>query len=370
MSVGLTAERRELARSVRSFVSRHVPMKTVRRLMDETRDYDSEVWRQLTDELALSGTAVPEIYGGAGCGYAELAVVFEELGRGLVPSPLFSTVALALPALLASEDEGALKEYVPTLADGSKMATLAWVEDDGDWAGGTRTTARRAPDGWRLEGKKSYVSDALSADLILVSGQAPEGLSLFAVSSDAPGLDRTPVPTFDQTQRLGRIELNNTRACLIGEQGAGSRVLSAALDRAAVLLAAEMVGAAEACLDMSVEYAKLRQAFGRPIGSFQAIKHKCAEILVGLEGARSAAHYAAWAADDNPGELPVVACIAKASASEALFRAAGENVQIHGGIGTTWEHDAHLYLKRAKASYIFLGDPNYHRQRLADRIGL
>lgn len=370
MSVGLTAERRELARSVRGFISRHVPMKAVRRLMEEPRGFDPEIWQQLAEQLALPGIAVPEIYGGAGYGYAELAVVFEELGRGLVPSPFFSTVALALPALLASEDEGALKEYAPQLAGGSKIATLAWVEDDGGWAGGARTAARQAQGGWRLDGHKSYVLDAPAADVILVSAQAPNGLSLFAVAADAPGLNRKPLPTFDQTRRLGRIELHDTPARLVGQDGAGCRILSGALDRAAVLLAAEMVGAAEACLDMSIEYAKLRVQFGRPIGSFQAVKHKCAEVLVDLEGARAAAHYAAWAADDNPAELPVAACIAKATAAEAFFRAAGENVQIHGGIGATWEHDAHLYLKRAKTSYILLGDPSYHRQRLADRISL
>ncbi|MCK1592091.1 acyl-CoA dehydrogenase family protein [Bradyrhizobium sp. 169] len=370
MSVGFTAERRELARSVRGFVSRHVPMTAVRRLMEEPRGFDPEVWRQMAEQLSLPGIAVPEIYGGAGCGYAELTVVFEELGRGLVPSPFFSTVALALPALLASEDKDALREYAPQLARGSKIATLAWVEDDGGWAGGSRTGARKTNNGWRLDGHKSYVLDALSADVILVTAETPNGRSLFAVAADALGLDRRRSPGFDQTRQLGRIELLDAPARLVGKEGAGGQILSAALDRAAVLLAAEMVGAADACLDMSVGYAKVREQFGRPIGSFQAIKHKCAEVLVELEGARAAAYYAAWAADNNPNELPTVACIAKATAAEAFFRAAAENVQIHGGIGATWEHAAHLFLKRAKTSYILLGDPSYHRLRLADRIGL
>jgi alkylation response protein AidB-like acyl-CoA dehydrogenase len=370
MSVGLTAERRELARSVRSFVSRNVPMSAVRRLMEQSGRFDPEVWRQMAEQLALPGIAVPEAYGGAGCGYADLAIVFEELGRSLVPSPFFGTVALALPALLASNDEGALSEYAPQLADGSKIATLAWVEDDGGWAGGTRTKARQAEGAWRLDGHKTYVLDVAAADWILVTAETPSGLSLFAVAADASGLTRIPLPTFDQTRALGRIELHDTPARLVGNAGTGAQTLSAALDRAAVLLAAEMVGGAEACLDMSVEYAKIREQFGRPIGSFQAIKHKCAEVLVELEGVRAAAYYAAWAADNNPDELPLVASIAKANAAEAFFRAAAENVQIHGGIGATWEHDAHLYLKRAKTSYIMLGDPSYHRLRLADRIGL
>ena len=370
MSVGMTAERRELAQNVRGFVNRNVPMSAVRRLMEEPEGFDRDVWRQLADQLALQGIAVPEIYGGAGYGYAELAVVFEELGRSLVPSPFFGTVALALPALLASDDEGALKELAPDLAGGSRIATLAWVEDDGDWAGGTRTAARQTDGGWRLDGHKSYVIDAPAADVILVTAEAPNGPSIFAVAGDAGGLERHAVPTFDQTRRLGRIELHDTPGRLIGEDGAGSQILAAALDRAAVLLAAEMVGGAQACLDMSVAYAKNREQFGRPIGSFQAIKHKCAEVLVELEGARAAAHYAAWAADESTAEVPLVACVAKAVASEAFFRAAGDNVQIHGGIGATWEHDAHLYLKRAKTSWILLGDPTFQRLRLADRLDL
>jgi alkylation response protein AidB-like acyl-CoA dehydrogenase len=225
-------------------------------------------------------------------------------------------------------------------------------------------------DAWSLNGHKSYVVDATLADLIVVIAQTNEGPAMFAVDSSSSGLHRKALPTFDPTRRMGRIEFLGTPARLIGRAGGGAGILSAALDRAAILLAAEMVGGAEACLDMSVDYAKQRHAFGRPIGSFQAIKHKCADVLTDIEGARSAAHYAAWAVDSNPAEVPEAACVAKAAASEAFFRAAGENVQIHGAIGTTWEHDAHLYLKRAKTSVILLGDANYYRRQLADRIGL
>ena len=370
MSVGLTAERRELASSVRGFVNRNASMAAVRGLLEGGEGFDRDTWRQMASQLALPGIAVPEIYGGAGYGYAEQAVVFEELGRGLVPSPLFATVALALPALLASEDQGLLKEVVPALAGGELIGTLAWVEDDGDWNGGTRTAARPDGGGWRIDGHKSYVIEGSAADVVLVTAEAPNGPSLFAVAADAEGLERKALPTFDLTRRLARIELHDTPARLVGEDGAGAQILSAALDRAAVLLATEMVGGAQACLDMSVEYAKVREQCGRPIGSFQAIKHKCAEILVDLEGARAAAHDAAWAADENPAELPLVACVAKAVASDAFFHAAAENVQIHGGIGATWEHDAHLYLKRAKTSSILLGDPGFQRLRLADRLDL
>ncbi|HXA42743.1 MAG TPA: acyl-CoA dehydrogenase family protein [Candidatus Solibacter sp.] len=370
MSVGMTAEREELARSVGGFLAERTPMAEVRRLMADPTGHDPAVWRQMGKEFALQGIAVPEEYGGAGYGYAELAVVFEQMGKTLLPSPFFATVALALPALLASGDEAAIREYAPGLAAGESVGTLAWVEDDGAWRGGTATSATNSGATWTIEGHKAYVVDGSAADLILVIAETPEGRSLFAVSGDATGLDRQATPSFDQTRRLARIELHGTPARPVGEAGRGDEILAAALDRAAVLLAAEMVGGAQACLDMSVGYAKQREQFGRLIGSFQAIKHRCAEILVELEGARAAAYYGAWAADASPAELPMVASIAKATASEAFFRAAGENVQMHGGIGVTWEYDAHLYLKRAKTSSILLGDPSFHRQRLADLLEL
>jgi alkylation response protein AidB-like acyl-CoA dehydrogenase len=296
--------------------------------------------------------------------------VFEELGRVLVPSPMFATAALALPALLASGDDGALADVVPGLASGETTGTLAWVEEDGDWAGGTGTTASGSGEDWSLTGAKSYVIDGATADVIVVLAGTRDGPSLFVVRSDADGVTTTNVPTFDQTRHIARLELNGASGRLAGQAGAAPEILSESLDKAAVLLAAEMVGGAQACLDMSVEYGKQREQFGRLIGSFQAIKHKCAEILVDVEGARSAAYYAGWAASENPEELPLVACVAKATCSDAFFHAAGENVQIHGGIGCTWEHDAHLYLKRAKTSGILLGDARAHRRRLADRLGL
>jgi alkylation response protein AidB-like acyl-CoA dehydrogenase len=283
---------------------------------------------------------------------------------------MFATAALALPALLASGDDGALADVVPGLASGETTGTLAWVEEDGDWAGGTGTTASGSGEDWSLTGAKSYVIDGATADVIVVLAGTRDGPSLFVVRSDADGVTTTNVPTFDQTRHIARLELNGASGRLAGQAGAAPEILSESLDKAAVLLAAEMVGGAQACLDMSVEYGKQREQFGRLIGSFQAIKHKCAEILVDVEGARSAAYYAGWAASENPEELPLVACVAKATCSDAFFHAAGENVQIHGGIGCTWEHDAHLYLKRAKTSGILLGDARAHRRRLADRLGL
>lgn len=370
MSVGLTAEREELARSVRDFLTERAPMREVRRLMGDPVGFDRDTWQQMGSQLALQGIALSEEYGGAGYGYAELGVVLEQMGRSLTPSPFFACVALAVPALQAADDKDALRSFGPRLAAGELIATLAWVEDDGAWSGGTRCVATPSGDGWKLDGHKSYVIDGTNADLILVVAQGPTGPSLFAVEAGASGLERTALPTFDQTRRLARLTFKATPARLVGEAGRGEEILRSALDRACVLLAVEMVGGAQACLDLAVQYAKQREQFGRPIGSFQAIKHKCAEILVELEGARSAAYYGCWAADASPEELPIVASIAKAVGSEAFFRAAADNLQIHGGIGVTWEHDAHLYLKRATASSELLGDPSSHRQRIADLLDL
>ena len=221
-----------------------------------------------------------------------------------------------------------------------------------------------------LNGHKSFVLDGHLADLILVVGRTSKGISLFGVKGDADGLTKTPLATMDQTRKQARLELVNTPAWLIGADGGAEAGLRKTLDLAAVALAAEQVGGAQHCLDSSVEYAKTRIQFGRPIGSFQAIKHKCADMLLEVESAKSAAYYAAWAAAEDSDELPVVASLAKSYCSEAYFHAAAENIQIHGGIGFTWEHDAHLYFKRAKSSELLFGDPAYHRELLAQRIGI
>ncbi|HUD16153.1 MAG TPA: acyl-CoA dehydrogenase, partial [Acidimicrobiales bacterium] len=221
-----------------------------------------------------------------------------------------------------------------------------------------------------LSGQKLYVLDGHAADLVLVAARTPAGVSVFAVERGAPGFTATSLTTMDQTRKQTRIEFSGTPARLVGEDGGAGPALSRTLDLAAVALAAEQVGGAQRCLDMAVDYAKTRIQFGRPIGSFQAIKHKCADMLLEVESAKSAAYYAGWAAAEDSDELPVVASLAKSYCSEAYFHAAAENIQIHGGIGFTWEHDAHLYFKRAKSSELLLGDPSYHRELLAQRIGI
>src|SRR5579883_1084888 len=371
LNFALSEEQEELRRSVRRFLEDKSPISEVRRLMETTDGYDPAVWAQMGSELGLQGLAIPERYGGSGFSFVELVVVFEEMGRALLCAPYFSTVGLAASCLLSCEDEGAKADLLPGLASGSTVATLALTEDAGRWdEQGIGLAATPSGGGWALDGHKTYVVDGHVADLVLVAARAPRGVSLFAVDKQAPGLTRTPLATLDQTRKQARLEFSGTPARLVGDEGGAWEVLSRTLDLAAVALAAEQVGGAQRCLDMSVEYAKVRIQFGRPIGSFQAIKHKCADMLLEVESAKSAAYYAGWAAAEGSDELPAVASLAKSYCSEAYFPAAAENIQIHGGIGFTWEHDAHLYFKRAKSSELMLGDPAYHRELLAQRIGL
>jgi alkylation response protein AidB-like acyl-CoA dehydrogenase len=380
MNLGVSPEQRELRESVRRFLAERAPLPRVRELMDAADAADADVWRQAAGQLGLQGLAIPEEYGGAGFSFAEQAIVLEELGGALYTGPYLASAVLAATALVAGEDEGARRDLLPGIASGERVATLAFTEDDGSWdPASIRLTAAKDGDGWRLDGHKSFVLDGNGADLILVvaatdvdsTGPAgPPELSLFAVNAGAAGLSRRVLPTLDQTRRLARCEFSEVAARLIGSPGAGGAVLGQTLDVAAVALAAEQLGGAQRALDMAVGYAKIRQQFGRAIGSFQAIKHRCADLLLEVESLRSAVGYAAAAVAEGSAEVPVLAPLVKAYASEVYSRVAAENIQIHGGIGFTWEHDAHLYLKRAKASELFLGDGSYHRERLATRIGL
>jgi alkylation response protein AidB-like acyl-CoA dehydrogenase len=292
------------------------------------------------------------------------------MGAALLCAPFFSTVALAANALLTSGDDDAKKAYLPGLASGETIGTLAITEDNGKWDFSGIELVATEKDGWVLNGHKMFVLDGHVANLIIVAARTQQGVTLFAVDADAAGLTRTPLPTMDQTRKQARLEFSDTPATLIGSEGGAEPGLSKTLDLAAVALAAEQVGGAQRVLDSSVEYAKTRIQFGRPIGSFQAIKHKCADMLLEVESAKSAAYYAGWAAAEDSDELPVVASLAKSYCSEAYFHSAAENIQIHGGIGFTWEHPAHLYFKRAKSSELLLGDPSYHRELLAQRIGI
>jgi alkylation response protein AidB-like acyl-CoA dehydrogenase len=369
-------EQEELRQTVRRFLEGKSPSAEVRRLMESSEGYDPAVWKQMGQELGLQGLHIPEEYGGQGFTFVELGIVLEEMGRVLLCAPYFASVVLAADAILNVGTDAQKAALLPGIASGETIATLAFTEPNGKWdSAGITMEARADGDSYVLDGEKMFVLDGHTADLIVVVARlagttGTDGIAFFTVDGDASGLTRTPLATMDQTRKQARLEFAGVKATPLGEPGAGWPALSKTLDQAAVGLANEMIGGAQFVLDMSVEYAKVRVQFGRPIGSFQAIKHKCADMLLEVESGKSAAYYAAWAAAEDNEELPVVAALAKAYISDAYFHCAAENIQIHGGIGFTWEHDAHLYFKRAKSSEIFLGDATYHRELLAQRIGI
>jgi alkylation response protein AidB-like acyl-CoA dehydrogenase len=367
----LSEEQEELRRSVRSFLEQKSPETEVRRLMETQEGYDPAVWSQMATQLGLQGLAVPEDLGGSGYSFRELAIVLEEMGRALLPAPFVSTAVLATGALLRTSDDAAKKDLLPRIASGESIATLAVTEDAGGWdADAIACVATRDGDAYTLSGTKSFVLDGLTADLVLVAARTDAGVGLFAVTGDAAGMTRTPLFTMDQTRKLARIELAWTPARLVGGDGDGWTAVEHALRLGAIALAAEQVGGAQRCLEISVDYAKNRIQFGRPIGSFQAVKHKCADMLLHVELAKSAASYAAWCAAIDDPDLPVAAAMAKSYCSEAFFDVAAETIQVHGGIGFTWEHPAHLYFKRAKSSELYLGDPRHHRRLLTKHLGI
>jgi alkylation response protein AidB-like acyl-CoA dehydrogenase len=363
MTFAFSDEQQELRRGLRRFLEDKSPSRQVRRLMETEEGYDRAVWSQMAEQLGLQGLTIPEEHGGAGGGPVEQLIVLEEMGRVLLCAPYFATAVLGVHAVQASGDAAAQRDLLPGIAAGTTIATLAVPEDDGSWSTDRlQTRARRSGAAYVLDGRKSFVLDGTIADLVLVVAQADEGPTLFAVDGRAPQLSRRSLQTIDMTRKQAALVLDGVPARLVGTAGAAAGVVEKTLQLAAVALAAEQVGGAQRCLDMSVDYAKLRVQFGRPIGSFQAIKHKCADMLLEVESAKSAAYYAAWAAAEGSNELPLVASLAKAYCSEAYFHVAAENIQVHGGIGFTWEHDAHLYYRRAKSSEVMLGSPAHHRE--------
>jgi alkylation response protein AidB-like acyl-CoA dehydrogenase len=376
MNFAFSDEQEQLRDAVRKFMEAKSPSAEVRRLMETTEGYDPAVWAQMANELGLQSLHIPEEYGGQGFTFIELGIVLEEMGRVLLCAPYFSTVCLAANAIMNAATDAQKAELLPGIASGETIAALAFTEPNGKWdASGITMEATGSGDSYTLSGTKMFVIDGHTADKIVVvarqAGTSGEnGIGFFVVDGDAAGLTRTPLATMDMTRKQARLDFDGVAATPLGEVGTGWPALSKTLDQAAVAIANESIGGAQKCLEMSVEYAKVRVQFGRPIGSFQAIKHKCADMLLEVESGKSAAYYAAWAAAEDNEELPVVASLAKAYVSDAYFHAAAENIQIHGGIGFTWEHDAHLYFKRAKSSEILLGDATYHRELLAQRIGI
>ena len=374
MDFAFSPEQEQLREVVRKFLGQKSPESEVRRLMETPAGYDRAVWKQLAQELDLLGIIIPESYGGSGFGYLELSVILEEMGRALLCAPYFSTVVLAAGALLASGDATACETFLPQIASGDLIATFAIpagmpVDRPG-------VAAARQDDGYVLDGFADHVIDGHIADLVVVPATVAgsSSVSLFAVSAvqSLPEqlLRRTPRPSMDATRKIARLEFNHAPARLIGELGSGREAIDSVLARAAVALASEQVGICQWGLAASVGYAKTRVQFARPIGSFQAVKHKIADMLVALESAKAVAYYGAWAAETGAADLNVTASLAKAECSEAALDVAAETIQVHGGIGFTWEHPAHLYFKRAKSSELFLGTPAYHRELICRALGV
>jgi alkylation response protein AidB-like acyl-CoA dehydrogenase len=370
MNFAFSEEQEELRRYARQWLAERSPSATVRALMESEEGFDRGHWKEMA-EMGWLGMAVPEELGGAGFGFLELVVLLEEQGAALLPSPFFATTVLAANALLLAGSDDQKRAWLPRIASGEVIATVAWTEPSGRWdETGVAASAQANGERWVLDGTKSFVLDGHTADLVVVAARTDAGVSLFCVDGAAEGVARRRLETMDMTRKQAEITLDGVSGELLGEDGAGWATIERLGETAAVALAAEQVGGAQRCLDMAVEYAKVRHQFGRPIGSFQAIKHKCADMLVQVESAKAAAYYAGWAVGEGNDEVPMVAPLAKAYCSEAFFHCAAENIQIHGGIGFTWEHDAHLYFKRAKSSELMFGSPSHHRRLLAERLGL
>jgi len=378
MDFGFNEEQEMLRKSARDFLARETPMTYVRRMMEDEVGYSEEVWRKMA-ELGWMGLILPEKYGGAGLDMVDLVVVLEEMGRVVMPGPFFATVLLGALTVLEAGSEAQKDRYLKAIAAGELKATLATLEPNGRWdAGGIEATAVADSSGFMLSGTKLFVPDAHVADLLVVGartekGSGEEGISLFVLDVPKAGVTITPLKTMDQTRKLCEVALDKVRVgpdALIGPRGGGWSILKRVNDRAKTALCAEMCGGAERVLEMSVEYAKVRVQFDRPIGSFQAIQHKCANMLLLVESAKSATYYAAWAVANDVPEAPLAAAMAKSYTSDAYRVVAGEGIQIHGGIGFTWEHDMHLYFKRAKGSEFTFGDATYNRELVAELIDL
>ena len=370
-------ERQELRTTVRSFLARYSPEAEVRRQLDSADGFDRGLWARMAGELGLQGLAVPEEYGGSGFGLSELQVVQEEAGGSLLCGPLFSSAAFAASLLLATGDGAACAELLPRLCVGEHIAVVAATESPagaagaaGPWAaGGWQCRAESAPGGYTVTGRKDFVPDAQTADLLLVPAHGPHGLGVFAVAASDRRVQVTQLPSLDATRRLSQVVFDAAPARLLGKPDAGGDTLRAALVPACCALASELAGVARRALDIAVEYAKVRTQFGRVIGSFQAIKQKCADVLIAVEAASAAAYAAGLAYDSDSDEAAMLAHLALARAAEAAVLACTESVEVHGGIGFTWEHPAHLYYKRAIASSVLLGSATQQRAQLLTALG-
>ena len=376
MDFAFSEEQEMLRKSARDFLAKECPPKVVRRLMESDDTYDAALWKKISD-LGWTALGIPEQYGGVGT-FLDLVVVLEEAGRALMPGPFFATMGLAVPAILESGTEAQKKDALGAIAAGEARATLAFTEPSGRWdANGVALTAKQSGGGWRLDGVKLFVPDAEHAEYVVVAartrGEGEDGVSLFLVKGRPKGMTVTPLKTLDMTRRWSEVRFDGVELgsdALMGAPHTAWPRLKRALEWATAAVCAEMVGGEQKVLETSTDYAKTRQQFGKPIGIYQAVSHKLADMLVLAESSKSATYYAAWTVEADAPDRALAASMAKAYVSDAYRKIAGDGIQVHGGIGFTWEHDMHLYFKRAKSSEVTLGDATYHRELVAQALDL
>jgi alkylation response protein AidB-like acyl-CoA dehydrogenase len=369
-------EQEMLRRSAREFLAKECSPKVVRRLMATADEYDPALWKKIAD-LGWTALGIPEQYGGVGT-FLDLVVVLEEAGRALLPGPFFSTMGLAVPVLIEAGSEAQKKEVLSAIAAGSARATLAFTEPSGRWdAAGVTLAAKPSSGGWRLDGVKVFVPDVNAADYMVVvartRGEGEDGITLFLVNGKPDGMTVRPLETLDMTRRWSEVRFEGVQLGADAVMGVPDKAwprLKRALEWATSALCAEMVGGVQKVLETSTEYAKTRQQFGKPIGIYQAVSHKLADMLVLSESGRSATYYAAWTVDADAPDRSLASSMAKAYVSDAYRKVAGDGIQVHGGIGFTWDHDMHLYFKRAKSSEVTLGDATFHRELVAQALDL
>ena len=370
MNFSFSSDQQLLKNSARAFLDEHMKPATVRLLWDDPRGESEALWQEMA-ELGWLGLSLPEAHGGSGLGMVETAILLEEMGHAALPGPYLPTV-LAARAIEEAGTNAQRMRWLSAIATGEARATLALLDADLDWRPeGTRTRAEKSATGWTLSGTKRFVPWAHVADVLLVPARTPDGLTLFLVDPAAAGLTLEPAQVMDGATRLVTVTLDATPVGgdgVLGAAGQAGPLLASLLRRGAVGAAAEMLGAARRCLDMAVGYAKVREQFGQPIGSFQAIRHKCAEMLLEVENSHAAVYYSAWALDARAEDAELAASVAKAYVGDAARRVCGEAIQVHGGIGFTWEYDLHLYFKRAKALEAMYGDADHHRELIVRRV--
>jgi alkylation response protein AidB-like acyl-CoA dehydrogenase len=374
MDIGFTEEQELLRDTARRFLESECDTQFVRQRMAEPAAVTDAFWQKLAEQGWL-GIVYPEEEGGSGLGLVDLVVLMEEMGRAVMPGPFLSTVLSGGAAIGEAGSPAQRRQWLPQIAEGRTKAALAWTEPNLRWdAAGIGLPAREVTGGYALSGSKLFVGDAHLADLLIVAARTrdgstmEDGISLFLVPMDAPGITVSLLPTIDETRKLCEVRFDDVAvptSALLGTKHEGWMPLSRVIARATVALAAEMCGGAQQVLDMTVAYAKMRIAFGKPIGSYQGVKHQAADMLVAIENAKSLTYYAAWAVDQGLEDAPLAVSMAKAAASDMYRKVAGTGIQLHGGIGMTWEHDLQLYFKRAKASEVAFGDATWHRERVA-----